>query len=343
MTGYLAFRNSETTILSYNTMTSELNVDSEVFNDLSYGSTTNWDTANKLVTKRKLQISGSTTLNITNSINGQRGFLVVTASSYGIITLPGYIKSGVSTVLASGERCVYTYLYDGSNYYWQSGDIYSTTGTNNLEKEGVLFDHCLNAPGSFSLTTSVSTGGTGASANVNASTFTSSTPGILTLATGTTTSGRAGCKGFNIIKLGNLYLELEFSFKIRTLTDSSDQFSIQAGFGNTNTGAFGHGCYIYYDQTSTNLKYVNTFSSTSTSVDSGFTPVADTFFTAKIVVNGSSSVRYTINNSNAQTITTNIPSSTTGLFTSFVILKSLGTNDRQVDFDWIKLYYKVIA
>lgn len=305
------------------------------FSALTFGSTTNWDTANAAFSNRTLTVTGNTTLNITNSINGQLGTLIITSSAYCTITLPGFKKAGTTKVLSIGDTRVYYFFYDGTNYYWEDY-AYSSTGVANDEVESSRFENFLGNTDYF--VGSISTNGTGTSSTItNTST---GNLGILQLDTGTTATGRAASRSAIAISLGNSYIELEFYFRIRTLNDISNQFTIYAGFANTNSALPTTGAYIYYDSTSTNIFYTTKSNNAITSVNSGFTPVSNTFYKCKLVISKANSITFTIDDANSQTITTTIPAFPIGIV--FYIQKSLGTNNRHLDIDWYKFYTKIV-
>lgn len=98
------------------------------FTALTYGTTTIWNTAGKLVSKRTLVLEGNTTLSVTNSVNGQSGILWLTATANGVITLPsgGYRQLGTTLSMASGDVKILSFIYiGGTNYAWTEGTFLS--------------------------------------------------------------------------------------------------------------------------------------------------------------------------------------------------------------------------
>jgi hypothetical protein len=94
---------------------------------LTSGTTTTWDM--NLSSNAEVTISGSTTLSITNLVNGDSGTLVIIQSApSGTLTYPSGSRysGGVPYVLTgSGGVDILTFYYDGTNYYWNIGLSYS--------------------------------------------------------------------------------------------------------------------------------------------------------------------------------------------------------------------------
>lgn len=334
MTGYIAWKNNEQTIVPVSILAGEVGGDASSFTALTYGATTTWNTASAYFSKRTLALSGDTTLSLTNSVNGQRGLLVVTASTYGIISFPGYKANDLVTVLAPSEIRVYSYLYDGSNYYWQDSGV-NSTGSTSSDIENTYTDHLLGTyEVGMGFTTSTNNGGTVSSLSGDPG-----NPGIYELSSQSTSNARASMRSNFVLWLYNTHIELEFIFRLRSLSGGTDQYNISAGFLNSDTNPSA-GIYLYYDQNSTNIFY-RVVGASTTSVNSGFTPAANTFYRAKIVVKKNSSVVFTIQGSNQQTITTNIPNSALAIV--FTMNKTSGTNARQFDLDWYRFYHKLVA
>lgn len=171
--------------------------------------------------------------------------------------------------------------------------------------------------------------------------------GLVRSTTGTTATGRAAVSTHgSAVRLGGGSWVFETSFNITTTSNSTERYALPIGFIDTYTAVNQvDGVYFLYDeggastgstasgnwQCVTVSNSVRTFTTTSTAVVQG------TWTTLRIEVNAAAnSVSFFVNGTNVATHTTNIPSGS-GRETGFgwLLMKSVGTTARTVDFDYL--------
>jgi SO2946-like, C-terminal domain len=163
-------------------------------------------------------------------------------------------------------------------------------------------------------------------------------PGVLTGATGTTTTGRCSLRTDHqaiLLDPASTLTVAEWVLKVPALSTAGEEFQVRAGFLDAESGAPTDGVYFEYDRTaSVNWRIgarsgsSGTPSATSTAVDAG------TWYTLRVELTGVTSAEYLINGISVGTVTTNIPSGTgheCGL--SSHIIKSAGTTSRTIRWD----------
>lgn len=188
--------------------------------------------------------------------------------------------------------------------------------------------------------------GTGAGAGVLA-TPAANRPGVLTLQTGSTATGRASIytnSGLNTFALGGGAATLATDLYAPTLSTSTERYAALFGFYDATTMNQTDGIYFLYDEggvstgsaASANWQCVTvsnsnrTFTTTSTAVSS------TDFQRLAIEVNAAgTSVDFKINGATVATHTTNIPTGNSRIVTyGYQLIKSIGTNSRTVRVDW---------
>lgn len=195
----------------------------------------------------------------------------------------------------------------------------------------------------FSLTNS----GTGATAN-----WLSLPPanriGILSLDTGTTTTGLVSVQGMNtMLQLGSGQVRWRADGTIPTASDGTQTFTVRGGLGDAFlTGTDGvDAVFFRYTHSVNSGQWVCVTRSNSvetvTNTAVSATPGATTYQTLEIEVNASgSSADFRINGVTVATHTTNIPVGGSGreLGCGMSILKSAGTTSRSlyIDNQWIR-------
>lgn len=219
---------------------------------------------------------------------------------------------------------------------------------------GVLFDHFFSVPitqpgGALNLQPSVS--GTGATvANVNAPDAASM--GVISLSSGTTTTGRAGMISHTAaIRLGAAALTLAYRFQMPALLDGTETGAIYIGYGDALGSAPADGVYLYWDNAQTNFRMKTRSNNVETDTDSTVAPAAATWYVIEIVINqAATSVTFNLYNADrsallaAKTNTTNIPTGSgreTGLLVN--ILKSAGTTARLIYLDYCRFAWAGVA
>ena len=189
--------------------------------------------------------------------------------------------------------------------------------------------------------------GTGTGAGMVA-TPSANRPGIVTLQTGSTATGRTSFytnSGLNTIELGGGAATLASDIFVPNLSASGERFAFLFGFYDATTMNQTDGIYFLYDEggvstgsaASANWQCVTvsnsnrTFTTTSTAVSS-----AD-FKRLAIEVNAAgTSVDFKIDGTTVATHTTNIPTGNARLVSyGYQLIKSIGTSARTVRTDWI--------
>lgn len=188
--------------------------------------------------------------------------------------------------------------------------------------------------------------GTGSGAGMVA-TPSANRPGIVTLQTGSTATGRTSFytnSGLNTIELGGGAATLASDLFVPSLSNGTDRFAFLFGFYDATTMNQTDGIYFLYDeggvstgsaasanwQCVTVSNSVRTFTTTSTAVSS------TDFQRLAIEVNAAgTSVDFKIGGTTVATHTTNIPTGNSRIVTyGYQLIKSIGTNSRTVRVDW---------
>lgn len=173
--------------------------------------------------------------------------------------------------------------------------------------------------------------------------------GVIVFSTGTNSGGAAGAASGSLssINFANIpeggYEEVGFNFKIPILPDSTQQFLVNMGFGDSAFGGIPtDGVYISIGHTSGNAT-ANTRSNSSGTTYHNIAISANTDTTARVRVSRISGLLYAtyfINGTSmGAAIPTNIPSGASrqaGIM--FGINKFAGTAPRTIELDWI--YYE---
>lgn len=158
--------------------------------------------------------------------------------------------------------------------------------------------------------------------------------GLLTLETGTTTTGSyfIGMNSFGVAFGSGVY-RWRGDFWIPTASDGTDTFSVRAGFIDATSGECTDGVYFRYTHSVNGgrWEFVTRNNSTETATDTGVAGVA-AIASMEIEVNADgTSANARINGTSVATNTTNIPTGatrSTGI--GLAITKSAGTNNRTI-------------
>lgn len=167
-------------------------------------------------------------------------------------------------------------------------------------------------------------------------------PGILTLTTGTDTTGSAaiiiGSDSLQHFLFGGGVYTIEADIFITDLSTVTETYAFRLGFGDSSSADFVDGAYFEYTNTGStpNWYKCTANNSTRTKTNTGIAVVAGAWTRLKIVVNADgTSVEYFINGVSAGVVITNIPTAA-GRETTAVcsIIKSAGTTARLINIDW---------
>jgi hypothetical protein len=195
-----------------------------------------------------------------------------------------------------------------------------------------LREDFINAVDTFTYGTS----GTGAGQTYSSE---SGRPGIVNFATGTTATGRstAATQAGSVVFAGG-QLEGEFLVRVPVLSNATDGFIVQVGFGDATAADQTDGAYFEYDSTQSTLWRICTASNaTRTKSPTTLAPVtAAAWMRLGLVVNfAATSVEYFFNGVSVGVVSTNIPigaARATGIILR--MQKTLGTASRSLEVDY---------
>lgn len=193
--------------------------------------------------------------------------------------------------------------------------------------------------------------GTGAGSTMQTSPA-NNRPGILRASTGTTATGRTSAfTGATAIALGGGAIAYECDVNVTTLSTSTERFQLVIGLFDTNTAANQvDGCYFLYDEGgvstgSTAAAYWQTVtaSNSSRTFNTSLTQTtvsAGSWVRLRIEVNAAgTSVAFYINGTLVATHTATIPAGTSRVLGfGYLLIKSVGTTARTVDFDYVDVH-----
>lgn len=211
------------------------------------------------------------------------------------------------------------------------------TGTSYINGGGRLFTHFLNTIfNGYTLDFHIELTAGGANA-YNPDPPSASDIGVLAIRSRDTFSHASLTTALNAILFGGREMYLTWRFMIPTLPTSTNSWFTLIGFVDYYTDSVTDGAYLYYDYNYSNFRYRTESNNSVTDVDSGLAVAANTWYILQIHVNAAgTSVDFTIDGANAQTLTTNIPTGsgrTTGIGASVSRDSSTGV-ERDVYFDW---------
>lgn len=173
-------------------------------------------------------------------------------------------------------------------------------------------------------------------------------PGIVSLNTGTTATGR--CSLFlsaalttNTMKPYAGSFRMVWYVQVPVLSNGTDRFQFRMGFGDTNTADWANGIYFEYDDTiSANWSLKTANASTRTLVNSGVAVGAGQWIKLEIFTNNAAvSFSYAINGTTVGTINTNMP--TLDVSPLISLNKTVGTVTRSCYIDYFVLDYKLAS
>lgn len=175
------------------------------------------------------------------------------------------------------------------------------------------FTDCVNSSGSM-ISDHWTTGYAGTGSQPVTVSSLAGTLGVLSLGLGTTTTGRAswtGSASLQSIIMGQGQARFQSKFAIHTLSDGTNTYTTRIGFIDSVTGESTDGCFFRYTDSVNGGKWqaVCRSNNTETAVDTGVTPVVDTFQRFEVQVNAAgTSVSFFIEGVQVGgAVTTNIP------------------------------------
>lgn len=300
--------------------------------------------------------------------------------SYSTPTYPSASGSAGQILRADGTNNVYTTatypntVGSGTILYGSSSNVVGTlaaptdaipgvflnsTGTLpqwfDPRNQMIIWDDFLtdvNSSGVGNTTFIKATSGTGAAGTPNASgAVDSGHPGILQMATGTTTTGscivRYGANNNNNwpIVLGGGQLTVIWILKLDQLSNGTDTFSVSFGIGNSNSGLEApSGCYFLGDSNSNANWLIKTAKASSRTSQTTTSTIDTSYHTYMIQVNAAAtSVAYYIDGSQVTNspLSTNIPTAQIGPFC--YITKSAGSTSVTMELDYFYMYQQLTS
>jgi len=173
-------------------------------------------------------------------------------------------------------------------------------------------------------------------------------PGVLSLNTGTTATGRssillAATTGAGTMKPYSGAFTMTWYVQVPTLSNGTDQFAFRCGFGDFTSGDMQNGIYMEYDSSvSANWSLKAANGSTRTSVVTSIAVAAGSWTKLQLFTNNAAvSFSLAINGTTVGTINSNIP--TSDISPIATMIKTLGTTARSVYIDYFVLDYKLSA
>lgn len=287
---------------------------------------------------RGLRESGGTTLTMAGVTDGQ--FLKRNGSTIDSAAAMSNPMTTADDIIYGGASGVPTRMAVGA--FGKSLRALASLGFSYIVEptlESVFFRDFLDTgEGGFSSSAS----GAGAAVANTATGIVNDRCGIVSLTTGTTTTGRIGYYTTVtqvVLGAGGAYYDTQI--QIPTLSDATDRFFCLIGCPDSPNGAGEptDGIYFRYsdDANSGKFQCLSRQSSTETAVDSGITVVAGTWYRLEFILNtAANSISFKINNTVVATITTNIPTGDTqrtGI--AYKIEKSAGTTARTLLADYV--------
>lgn len=226
-----------------------------------------------------------------------------------------------------------------------AGSAVTVDWSYNPSKRAVIDNDC-NAVGDMLSLAS----GTGAAVNFNVAGIADADHfGICRATTGTTATGRSGlgANATDSVVLGTRQYTYRSIVRIPTVSNGTDTFQVFCGFHDSSTATAVDGLYFTYTHTLNSGNWtveVYNNSSSITSVNTGVVMTANSWYNLEIVVNPSAtSTTFKINGSLVHTFTGTHPSGSaraTGFMS--LIRKTLGTNARNMDIDYIGVAAEVV-
>jgi hypothetical protein len=168
-------------------------------------------------------------------------------------------------------------------------------------------------------------------------------PGVITLATGTTSTGAAfygpsdsHTSVYRKIVLNSDPLTMEFLARIPTLPDATNNFYLLLGLYDSTTQANRVYAAAYWDTGSSSVRWMlfATAAGSGTSTILGSGPAANTWYKIELICT-TSLITLKVNNVLIGTHATNIP--TLGMIPILCASKSAGTTSRTIDIDYIRI------
>lgn len=272
---------------------------------------------------------------------------VVDSSLYHFIALsvtkiqggPGPTGGAVDTVVTSlpaagtpGRRFLYkgVAFEDSGNYWWPTGGA--------MEQYFAEWTHFFNNNAQkIDLQSSAS----GTSAAANAGTAAAGVQGLLSLNTGSTSTGRAGYAAGQSSALrgtGDKIMHFHTRVRFPTLSNGTDRYYFTAGYLSSLTGVPGDGFYFRYDDSvSANWYAVVVNNTTGTAgVSTGVAVANNGFQKLRIEIDEpAASANFYIDNVLTNTISTNFPGSTRDFGPAVNIRKTIGSNPLTAEVDYV--------
>ena len=302
--------------------------------------------------------SGGTSANLTAS-NG--GIFYSTASSGAILagtaTANRVLVSGASTAPSWSTSTYPVTNSTGDIIYGSATNTYSNLALNTYGGAPLISDKSNVAWGSplkyfvfnedfmennfsYSITQDTFSGG---GEQYQSSLQTAGRMGVRRLYLTSNTSGANfyffGTQNTKYVYTGSGVIQLTYIFKVESLSNATDTYTLRIGLGDDFGSDFTDGIYFQYSNTgSTPAWLIKTANSGTRTTTTTSTNLDTNYHTYQIVVNAAGSlVTYYIDGASVGTISTNIPTAVT---TSMIqTTKSAGTTQNNTDVDFMGIYW----
>lgn len=189
---------------------------------------------------------------------------------------------------------------------------------------------------------------TGGAGGVTSGNGTASHPGVVAISTGTGTTGAGVVRTANTADFlfGGGRMVYQSIFRIPTLSDGTNTFTVRFGFGNIATGEQNDGVFLRYTHgtNSGNWQLVAINNSSETATNSSSTPAANTWYRVKVEVNAAGTLAtFYVNDVSIGTVASNIPTAAgheVGILAGQIV-KSAGTTARTIELDYVSFFAEI--
>lgn len=233
---------------------------------------------------------------------------------------------------------------------WRAGDSGLPWGAGGFPSSGTLarvelVEHFTQIGDSMA---GVLVSSSGASAGPSAVAAPAGRVGVVSLSTGTDTTGRSSVTSGNAaVPFGSGRLRLRWDVNVPTASDGTDTFTARVGFADTLSGDSADGAYFRYTHGTNGGRWecVTRAAGSETATDSGVELSAGTFRVFEIEVNPDATLAaFYVDGSPVQTHTDDIPTGS-GRETGFAagLVKSAGATARTIEVDLMAFSFDPIS
>ena len=256
-----------------------------------------------LVTLTPRSVNNTALANIANGrIKGR-----VSANTGGVEDLTGVQVASLLPTFSIGVNGLVPAALSGNGGFLRADSTWSEPGSN--PDRFYSFNDCVSATSSQDWTFTVA--GTGAAHSLTAF-GTSNSLGAVQAALGTTATGRCAiaCGAYTYFALGQGESRFKSRLKISTLSDTTNSWSLRAGFLDSITTESTDGVFFRYSHSfaAGNFQAVCRTNNVETAIDTSVTASAGTAYVLDVFINAdATAAEFRINGNVVATVSTNIP------------------------------------